>query len=297
MQASDSLKLDHSKNNSHHPENTPKICPNIAGSFRGIQRHGDKLVGISGFVPCKSWGCEVCAPKKARQLRRRIFKGPLVADALVKGQRSNYSVKVLTLTCPGAEWRERYTPAQADEQVKHHFANLEKALRKLYGPHGYFWVEEAQRDGYPHLHVLLVGDAIAPRDVKAYIEGLWRETYGMGFVRLNIVVNSVQHAVRYLTKYLTKGLRSLRLYSRVFSCSRGALLPVQKPNWLKIDFHYKHLPLPDEEVKTSVAEYDLTHGIPEVVWGAITEEVKRKYFWPDRSKWVKDWMVGAVQGV
>jgi hypothetical protein len=285
----ESLRLDSIKNISHPPENTQEICPNIVGCHRGVTKQGDKLVGIKSFIACKKWSCPVCSPKRAKLLRRRIFKGPLVAEAMMPGYRNSYGVKLLTLTCPGAEYRSRVKPGQADVEMKKHFANLEKSLKKTYGKHQYFWVEEPQKDGYPHLHIVFVGKNISGIEIKAYIERLWREEYGMGFVKMN-VVNSIEHAIRYLTKYLTKGLEPIRPYSRVFSCSRGALLTVTKPYWMRSRFTLREKPNPGEDL-VERREFDLRHGVPDHIWQAMTPDLKRNLIWVAGRDFVQDCLV------
>lgn len=220
------------KNNSHSPENQVS-CPNSVGFFTGIQKVEDGVLkSVSGNLPCKRWNCPVCGPKRARQVRYRVLNGDIVQAAIKIGYKADYCVKMLTLTCPGRKYRSKKTPAEAYVEMSRHFDCLIRCLKKRHGDFKYFRVYELQQDGYPHFHVVFVGQNIAHKGILAEIEDLWRNVYGMGFVRLN-VVKSVEHSIRYLTKYLTKCPESVKKYSRIFSNSRGALLPVNSPKkWI-----------------------------------------------------------------
>jgi hypothetical protein len=52
-------------------------------------------------------------------------------------------------------------------------------------------------DGYPHMHVLLMGKTIADINVKKYIESLWRKKYGMGFIKMNVVKGGIEKIIFY----------------------------------------------------------------------------------------------------
>ena len=54
------------------------------------------------------------------------------------------------------------------------FHKLIRALKKQYGEFHYFRVNELQKDGTPHFHVLLAGNAIIPKDILDSIEDKWR---------------------------------------------------------------------------------------------------------------------------
>jgi hypothetical protein len=210
-------------------------CPNSPGVFLGARydQPAGKMQGVFFNFPCKSWNCPYCSPKKIKQVRHRVFKGPLLQDSEVPGFRTQYTQKFLTLTYPGADYRSRFTPSDALDQMSNAWNRLRTALKKKYGKFHYFKILEAQKDGYPHFHILLVGRSIADKEILQYIENLWRDHYKMGFVRLNVITNDLKHGIRYATKYLTKkenqkGRPNIRRYARLFTASRGALEPMPK---------------------------------------------------------------------
>lgn len=212
-----------------------EFCPNSPGAFQGVRfdSENSKFHGVYFNLPCKSWNCPVCAPKKIKQIRHRVFKGPLLQGAEVPGFRAKYSQKFLTLTYPGQDFRARFSPSDALDQMSSAWNKLRTALFKKYGKFHYFKILEAQKDGFPHFHILLVGRAIAEKSILEYIETLWREHYKMGFVRLNVITNDLKHGIRYATKYLTKkdnikGRPNIRRYARLFTASRGAIEPMPK---------------------------------------------------------------------
>lgn len=228
------------ENNSESPKNQPP-CPRPVGFFKGVEQDGNKLSVKSGNVACKRWNCPVCGPKRGRNVRWRILNGEICQAAIKLGYRSIYNIKFLTLTYPGREYREAYTASEAYDQMSSHCSNLIDCLKKRHGNFKYFRVYEKQRDGYPHFHILLVGEAISHRGILQEIEDLWREEYGMGFVNIRTEkFKSVEHSVRYLTKYLMKCPESVKKGSRIFSSSYGALVPIVKPKKLWVATRFEH---------------------------------------------------------
>lgn len=209
-------------------------CPHSPGVFQGLRLEGQSIKGVSVQLPCNSWDCPFCNSKKIARVRARIFNGDIFKACQKKGYRDQYNQKFLTLTVPGRLYRRSKTPAQALEEMNFAFNRLRTAMRKKYGWFAFFRILEQQQDGYPHFHVLLAGHNIASKEILDYIEFLWVREYQLGFVRLNVITNDLIHGVRYLTKYLTKkgtkkiGRLNIKRFSRLFSCSRGALQAPEK---------------------------------------------------------------------
>jgi hypothetical protein len=233
--ASEALKLDSIKNNCHQL----KRCPNSPGYFYGVyEKSRLKVVGIRGNVPCKKWDCEFCRPKNVKKLRARIFNSDMVQDYKVKGFRDKYCQKFLTLTCPGKDFRSKYSPLEAYEMMCKAYHKLIRAVKKNHGEFKYIRVVEPQKDGYPHFHAVVVGPGIAKKKVLQDIRKLWLGKYGMGFVRLNVITNSLEHSIRYITKYMSKNPVSMGKNKRIFTASKGGLAKVAKKNWLEKRFFY-----------------------------------------------------------
>ena len=243
-------------------------CPNCVGAFSGITIDGKKIV--AGPLRCNSWACEFCQPILIKKLYRRILQGSIGQDATPR-----YGLKFLTLTFAGQEERQRVQdmienhnrnllkkpdrdklkesdqvePAPEDQKIWSYpeivydimtesFHKLIRALKKQYGNFHYFRVNELQKDGTPHFHVLLAGNAVIPKDILDSIEDKWVGIYGMGFVRINCIkFRDKKHAVRYMLKYITKDIKKPGKRKRIFTASRHALLKVDKPNWLAVEVY------------------------------------------------------------
>jgi len=219
------LLLDSIQNNSHYVDNSvspsSEFCPNPTNIYAEFIAHKDgKDVYRHTRIPCKKWSCPVCGKQNAATLRKRLrqaIKG-LVPMLQADKDKARYSVKLLTLTVPGHYYRLVHKPEEAEKEMKSSFDKLIKATRKIYGAFEYVWVLEYCK-GWPHLHVLLVGNNIAPMGLLYDIRRLWCRRYGMGYIKLNCR-GEYEKAVYYLTKYVTKGLQSGMKNSRVFSMSR-----------------------------------------------------------------------------
>ena len=210
-------------------------------------------MGVKAQIACKRWDCPVCGKRKRNHLRKRIFNGPLL-DYKRNGYTGRYDQKFLTLTPPGAEYRKTHTIRECHEDESKFWNKLITATRKKYGKFGYIKVSEPQRDGYPHIHALLIGKNIADKRILKFITKLWCKKYGMGYVRLNVITKSIVHGVRYITKYITKE-NDLKIEgARRFSASRGALEPVEKKEWWRKKVTIGFVRGEDHE---EVREYDL----------------------------------------
>jgi hypothetical protein len=146
--------------------------------------------------------------------------GKIYAQAMKSGFRS-YNFKLLTLTFGGKDRRAKATPEEAAREMSEGCTKLLKEIRHLYGKFDYIKVFETHKDGWPHLHILLCGDAIAPKEVLDDITRLWRFRYGFGFVKLNWA-SSPDLAIRYILKYLFKCPAQIPKI-RIFSNSQEAL--------------------------------------------------------------------------
>jgi len=234
------LKLDYIENNSHQPEKVqnplvnPSFCQRPVGFFAGIlQTEKFNVVkSVHGNLRCNSWECDFCRPKKIKELRKRLYNSEMMEDYRINGFRDKFSQKFLTLTCPGKVFRETYTPLEAYEIMSHCYDKLTRALKKKNGDYKFLKVCEKHKDGFPHFHVVMIGENIAKKDILDEIKELWCLKYGLGYVKMNIITNSPVHAIRYITKYLTKGVESMGKGKKIFTASRGALEKKKKFDWL-----------------------------------------------------------------
>ena len=207
-------------------QNELKSCPNPVGSFRGVYLDQDTAnhKGIRAPIPCGSWECPYCGVKNLKRLKARIYSGNISTDVIGAGSR--YCQKFLTLTCPGIDYRNSNTPLQAYEEMQSNFHKLVRALKKRLGDFYYLKVTEKHKDGFPHMHILLCGQAIKSKLVKEYIDELWCRKYGMGYTWIEVIKHGLRAGVSYITKYLTKAAQSGTRFARgkrLFTASVGAL--------------------------------------------------------------------------
>jgi hypothetical protein len=231
-------------------------CPNTTGVFAGIQVGSHTIT--AGPLRCNSWTCEFCQPIMKKRLFKRIYGGKISSECV-----SRYGLKFLTLTAPGQAWRDSVRSfvdyhnsdaAYLDQRNQKHylqysaavyeymtkaFHKLIRALKKRFGNFHYFRVAEPQKDGTPHFHVLLAGDAIQDKTILTAIKKLWCEKYQLGFVKINCVkFKGSKHAINYMLKYITKDIKKPGPYKRVFSASRQALEKPIKKDWRKMEIFF-----------------------------------------------------------
>lgn len=241
------LQLESSKNNSHQV-NFPRCS---IGHFNGVKLSPDgKLNYVSHSLSCNTWNCPVCGPRKAKKFIQRALEGEIGCYEGQTGFRSRYEVKMVTLTCPGADYRKsdpcnthtscytgNHSPWDAYVDMKRHFDKLIRAMRKTLGNFLYVCVVERHQDGYPHFHVVFAGKCMIPKSVQPYIENLWRFTYGMGFIKVSgsRKFKSVKHALNYCLKYVKKNPGKFcepdaptRSKTRPITSCRHALVPPLK---------------------------------------------------------------------
>lgn len=165
----------------------------------------------------------------------RAMRSEMVVNMETAGK---YDWKLLTLTCPGKEFRESHTPGETLKLMARSWHKLITALRK-YGPVDYLRVVEAQQDGFPHYHVLLHGKGIAPRQTLQRIERLWAK-YGFGFVRLNVLRDGhgIRKAIGYVLKYLFKQPGQWDKGTRLHTASKRAMEKPWKSPWVWLEGHF-----------------------------------------------------------
>ncbi|MBA7536904.1 hypothetical protein ES705_29169 [subsurface metagenome] len=133
-------------------------------------------------VPCKSWDCENCGPRKRTIWIQRLTAG--------KPERE------ITLTCPVGKFA---TPFAAAVAMKEAWRKLTAKIRHVWGPFQYALVFKLTKKGVPHIHVLCRGSYIAQK----WLSSQWDKA-GIGPV---VYIQSVKgeklhaaHACKYLAK-------------------------------------------------------------------------------------------------
>lgn len=215
-------------------------------------------------VSCDKWSCDECRPFKSKKLYARLMNGGLLETAKVDGFRSKYAVKLLTLTCPGKDYRSTRTPREAYTEMARCFDKLIRALKKKHGAFHYFRVREFHEDGYPHFHVILSGVNIAPKEVLRDIRSLWQGAYKMGNVDIQVrkYGQTVEKAIKYILKYIQKepAIRADFNRVRLFTASRNALDKDRRKrqNWLYHRFQFGMI----DETSSDMLTHDFDIGAP-----------------------------------
>ena len=136
-------------------------------------------------VNCKTWGCALCGPRKAK-----LYKWAIRHLAEQEGLS-----RFLTLTLDPAK-----IAGQPVRYLRQVFNKFRTYLRRKYEVLvKYIAVLEFQKSGIPHLHLLV--DRYIP---WSWITGSWSALGGGKIVDIKYV--DVHRVARYLSKYLTKEL-------------------------------------------------------------------------------------------
>lgn len=149
---------------------------------------------------CRSWNCEICFPKRLRDLKHLAAAGA--------------PTKFITLTV-----NPRYYPEPFEaltRLIRSWKTILQRAKRERKAEKiEYLGVVELTKKGVPHLHIL----ARAP-----YIDQKWLSDRMYELMRSPVVhvtaVRSSRHVARYVSKYVAKGPARIGTHKRFFR-SRG----------------------------------------------------------------------------
>lgn len=156
-------------------------------------------------LKCKTWGCERCGPKKAKRYKY------LISQAAEKHKLQRF----MTLTLDP----KRLNGAEPLPYLRDCWAKFRQSLRRKFGESpNYICVLEFQKNGMPHLHILV------DRWVRhEWIKEAWQSVGGGQHVDIRFV--DVHRVSRYLSKYLTKELLlSAPLRSRRVTTSQNIRL-------------------------------------------------------------------------
>jgi hypothetical protein len=180
---------------------TLKDCPNSKLILELVDDAGMTHKRIK--ARCKSWSCPYCGPINSRGLGRLL--GEVLESYLDEhrpsGRKYRYTLKMATLTVPGEEWRASHAPYEAQKLIRKALNGLLRKLRFHYGLEEYSWVVET-KDGWPHIHLLLLGTQISSMGVMRFVNDAW---FCLGMGRSEVkMVKSPRGVSGYLTKYITK---------------------------------------------------------------------------------------------
>ncbi|MBA7539851.1 hypothetical protein ES705_32136 [subsurface metagenome] len=156
----------------------------------------DRTQAVVIPLPCKSWDCDYCGPRKRAAWIAKLERGDPQRE--------------FTLTCPVARFPDAIQAAKA---MKRAWSKLVPRIRKLFGAFEYALVWELTKRGVPHCHILTRGKYIPQK----WISRQW-DLLGIGpvvYIRsLKGNARSAAHACKYLAKsngQTAKKLAPLRL--------------------------------------------------------------------------------------
>src|SRR4051794_25950141 len=107
-------------------------------------------------LPCKSWSCSYCGPRKVKREIARCRRGMRVGP-----------VRFITLTSPGGE-----DSATSYAELPKRFHRLMSRMQRRFGRIEYYAVVERQKRGAAHVHMVYRG----PYIVQAWLSRAARES-------------------------------------------------------------------------------------------------------------------------
>jgi len=184
---------------------TEKFCNKGGVLFKRANSRG---YAAAVQLPCKSWNCPTCGPKKGKQVWKRLEQSEVKLD------------RMITLPFAIGSQHQR-TWEEAISQSGSVLNSFLTSLRRVFSHINYFWVREiGAKSNMVHFHLLV--DRYMPQKL---LSRLWAKAGG------GSVIDVRKGAPAYLFKYLVKFCpQSLEVQKslkgkRRYSCSRGALCP------------------------------------------------------------------------
>lgn len=157
-------------------------------------------------LDCKCWNCPKCGPRKAGRYKHAIRSA---AEQLQLR-------RFLTLTLDPKKLPDGVEPVK---HLRDSFSKFRTYLRRKFGEKiQYICVLEFQKNGMPHLHILV------DRYIEqAWVKSAWSTLGGGEHVDIRLV--DLHRVSRYLSKYLTKDLLlDAPARARRVTVSRGIVL-------------------------------------------------------------------------
>lgn len=181
---------------------------------------------IYARLDCKCWDCPKCGPRKAGRYKHAIRR---VAEQLKLN-------RFLTLTLDPKKLPSGVDPVK---HLRDSFSKFRTYLRRKYGERiHYICVLEFQKNGMPHLHILV--DRYIP---QSWIKSAWSTLGGGEHVDIRQV--DLHRVSRYLSKYLTKDLLlDAPARARRVTVSRGITLNPKRAKehtWERLKTTISHL--------------------------------------------------------
>jgi len=158
---------------------------------------------------CRSWSCDVCAPKRRLQLMAACAGG--------------VPNRFITLT---VNPRIGESPEQRLALLARAWRVTVQRLRRRYPDStiDYFAIVEATKAGEPHLHILFRGPFVP----QAYLSACMSEIIDSPIVDIR-AIKSQKHVINYVAKYITKAPALFGTCKRYWSSRTYEVDPIAKP--------------------------------------------------------------------
>lgn len=164
-------------------------------------------------LPCKSWNCPICGPKKGKQVWKRLADSPVSLERMI-------TLPFAIGTQHGRTWQE----AIAESGVV--LNSFLTSLRRAYSHISYFWVREiGTKSNMVHFHMVV--DRYIPQKLLSH----WWERAGGGKIT-DIRKGDKNYLFKYLVKYypLPQVVQNCLKGKRKYSSSRNLLAPTPGPS-------------------------------------------------------------------
>ena len=222
----------------------------LCGQASAVKRLGDQIVAVS--LPCRSWQCQDCAPKRRAQL---------IAIACAGDPN-----RLITLTVSpkiGTSPNERAKLlARAWRLV------VARAQRQLHIPHlDYLAVCEATKRGEPHLHILVRSGFIPQRWLSAQM----REILDSPIVDIRKVSNG-RLAAAYVSKYIGKDPQRFGTCKRYWQTKKWIIQDDEnntEPPWGRGGWERQAIPLSGILSEWETNRYVITRSDKDIATCAI----------------------------
>lgn len=185
---------------------TSPFCNQGGLLFKQANSHG---YAAAVQLPCKSWNCPICGPKKGKQVWKRLKDAPVVLDRMI-------TLPFAIGQHHGRTWEEAI--AESGKTLNSFLTSMRRACSGL----KYFWVREiGKKSKMVHFHVLI--DRYVPQSV---ISRLWERAGGGSVV--DIRKGKPDYLFKYMVKFepMPQEVQNCLKGKRRWSCSRHLLLPL-----------------------------------------------------------------------
>lgn len=212
----------------------------IFGMFRELSSNGWGPVTTEVTRwRCKSWTCPDCSQRLQARMGQRLSS----ALQVISRKRNHDRPFFLTLTLDPKQVKAKYPHLEGRHLevlswriIRQNWKRLARVLRREYGPHHYSLRIEAHRNGWAHLHVILISEGlraqytVSPRIAGMHTARIKESAVHAGFGHIADIqlVRHPRDVSYYMTKAATASAPGLEAIAREVTKAkqvRGHLIP------------------------------------------------------------------------